>query len=318
MGLRGRSRGTLANGMRYLVQRALHGLGVVLGVSFIVFSLTWLRGDPVTVLVPLDTPPAELDRLRHSMGLDRPFVVQYADFLVHAVRGDFGSSLRLHTPALPLVTQRLPATLFLVGSALLFALLVAVPLGVVAAMSYGRLPDLLARAVALLGQSLAAPWVGLLLIIVFAVHLRWLPSSGLSSPDGVILPAIVAGLYPAAGLLRLLRGSLLEVLTSEYIRTARAKGLADRTILLQHALKNAALPTLTFLALQVAFLLGNSVVAEALFAYPGMGRLAVDAIAARDVPVIQAFVFVVAVVVVLSSLLVDGLYVWLDPRIRLA
>jgi peptide/nickel transport system permease protein len=198
-----------------------------------------------------------------------------------------------------------------------FALLTALPLGILAAVHHGHWPDLVARAVALAGQSLAAPWVGLLLILIFAVQLRWLPSSGLSRPDGVILPAIVAALYPAAGLLRLLRAGLLEVLTSEYIRTARAKGLADRVILVRHALKNAALPALTFLGLQVAFLFGNSIIAEALFAYPGMGRLAVDAIGARDVPVIQAFVTVLAVVVVLSNMVLDTLYVWLDPRIRL-
>jgi peptide/nickel transport system permease protein len=304
--------------MRYLIQRALHGAGVVLGVSFIVFGLTWLRGDPVTVLVPLDTPPSEIDRLRHSMGLDRPLPVQYVDFLAHAVRGDFGNSLRQRTPAFLLVVQKLPATLFLVGAALLFASLVAVPLGIIAAMAYGRLPDLVARSIALLGQSLAAPWIGLMLILVFAVQLHWLPSSGLSRPEGVIMPAIVAGLYPAAGLVRLLRAGLLEVLSADYIRAARAKGLDNRLILLRHALRNAALPTLTFLSLQVAFLFGNSVVAEQLFAYPGMGRLAVDAIGARDVPVIQAFVFLVAVVVVLANLIVDALYVWLDPRIRLA
>jgi peptide/nickel transport system permease protein len=185
-------------------------------------------------------------------------------------------------------------------------------------MAYGRLPDFVARGVALVGQSLAAPWIGLMLILVFAVQLRWLPSSGLSRPDGVIMPAIVAGLYPAAGLLRLLRAGLLEVLGTEYIRAARAKGLDDRLILGRHALKNAILPTLTFLGLQIAFLFGNSVVAEAIFAYPGMGRLAVDAISSRDVPVIQAFVAVVAVVVVLANFVVDTLYVWLDPRIRLA
>jgi ABC-type dipeptide/oligopeptide/nickel transport system permease component len=172
--------------------------------------------------------------------------------------------------------------------------------------------------VALLGQSLAAPWIGLILILIFAVELRWLPSSGADRPTSVILPAIVVAAYPAAGLLRLLRAGTLEVLSTEYIRTARAKGLSDRLVVSRHVLRNAALPMLTFLGLQIAFLFGNSVVAEALFAYPGMGRLAVDAIGARDVPVIQAFVIVVAVAVVLFNLIVDALYVWLDPRIRLA
>jgi peptide/nickel transport system permease protein len=302
----------------FLARRVLHGLGVVLGVSMIVFGLTWLRGDPITVLVPLDTPPSELDRLRHELGLDRPLPVQYLDFLGKAVRGDFGASLRQRTPALPLVLERLPATLLLITSALLFALAVGVPLGILGATFHGRLPDLLARAAALLGQSLAAPWVGLMLILIFAVRLRWLPSSGLAQPSGVILPAIVAGLYPAAGLVRLLRAGLLEVLSADYIRTARAKGLPERLVLVRHALKNAALPTLTFVGLQLGFLFGNSVVAEAIFAYPGMGRLAVDAIGARDLPLIQAFVALAALVVVVANLSVDVLYVWLDPRTRLA
>jgi ABC-type dipeptide/oligopeptide/nickel transport system permease component len=304
--------------MRFLLRRIVGGLGVVLGVSVIVFGLTWLRGDPVRVLVPLDTPPSELDRLRHDMGLDRPLPVQYIDFLSRAVRGDFGVSLRSRMPALPLVLDRLPATLVLVATALLFAILIAVPLGLVAALAHGRAPDFLARAVALLGQSLAAPWLGLMLILVFAVQLRWLPSSGGDRPTSVILPALVAAAYPAAGLLRLLRTGMLDVLSTEYVRTARAKGLPDRLVVGRHAVKNAAIPVLTFLGVQIAFLFGNSVVAEALFAYPGMGRLAVDAIGARDVPVIQAFVVVVAVAVVLVNLVVDALYVWLDPRIRLA
>ncbi len=304
--------------MSYLAQRLLHGAGVVLGVSVIVFGLTWLRGDPTSVLVPLNTPPAEMERLRHDLGLDRPLPVQYVEFLGRAIKGDFGLSLRQRQPALPLVLERLPATLFLVSSALLFALVVGIPLGMLAATFHGGPPDLLARLAALLGQSLAAPWVGLMLILIFAVRLRWLPSSGLDQPTGVVLPAIVAGLYPAAGLVRLLRTGMLEVLSADYIRAARAKGLPERVVLFKHALRNAALPTLTFIGVQLGFLFGNSVVAEAIFAYPGMGRLAVDAIGARDLPLIQAFVALAAIVVVLASLLVDSLYVWLDPRVRLA
>ncbi len=304
--------------MSYLAQRLLHGAGVVLGVSLIVFGLTWLRGDPTTVLVPLNTPPAEIERLRHELGLDRPLPIQYVDFLSKAVRGDFGSSLRLREPALPLLLDRLPATMLLVSTALLFAVLVGVPLGVVAATQPGKTADVLARLIALLGQSLAAPWVGLMLILIFAVRLRWLPSSGLTQPAGVILPAIVAGLYPMAGLIRLLRSGMLEQLTADYVRAARAKGLPERLVLVRHALRNATLPTLTFIGVQLGFLFSNSVVAEAIFAYPGMGRLAVEAIGARDLPLIQAFVAVTAVVVVLASLVVDTLYVWLDPRVRRA
>ena len=301
----------------YVARRLVHGLGVLLGVSLLVFGLTWLTGDPVTVLVPLNTPPAEMARLRHELGLDRPVVVQYVDFVAHAVRGDFGTSLRHRAPALPLVIERLPATLLLLASALLVTLGLGVPLGIVAAAFSGRAPDLLARLAALLGQSLAAPWLGLLLILLFAVQLRWLPSSGAARPEALVLPAFVAGLYPAAGLTRLLRAGLLEALSAEYVRAARGKGLPERLVVWRHALKNAALPVVTYVGVQVAFLFGNSVVAEAIFAYPGMGRLAVDAIGARDLPLIQAFVTLAAVVVVLVNLFVDLLYVWLDPRVRL-
>jgi peptide/nickel transport system permease protein len=299
----------------FLARRLVHGLGVLLGVSVLVFALTWLTGDPISVLVPRNTPPEELARLRHDLGLDRPVPVQYLDFLQRAVKGDFGQSLRHRAPALPLVLERLPASLLLLASALLVALLVGLPLGMLGAAFHGRPPDVLARLLSLLGQSLAAPWLGLLLILVFAVQLRWLPSSGAAQPEGIVLPALVAGLYPAAGLSRLLRAGLVEALRGDYVRAARGKGLPERLVVLRHALKNAALPVVTFVGVQVAFLFGNSVVAEAVFAYPGMGRLAVDAIASRDVPVIQAFVTVSAAVVVLVNLLADLLYARLDPRI---
>jgi peptide/nickel transport system permease protein len=276
-----------------------------------------LRGDPLAVLVPLNTPPDEAERLRHDLGLDRPLPVQYLAFLGRVVQGDFGMSLRQRAPALPLVLERLPATGALLAGALAFAVALAAPLGVIGARFHGRVPDVLARTVALLAQSLAAPWVGLMLILIFAVRLRWLPSSGLPDASGLVLPAIVIGLYPAAGLIRLLRAGLLEVLRSEYIRVARAKGLSERVVIWRHALRNATLPALTFLGLQVAFVFGNSVVAEAVFGYPGLGRLAVDAIGARDLPLIQAFVFVVAALVVATNIVIDALYLWLDPRIRL-
>jgi peptide/nickel transport system permease protein len=302
----------------FLAQRLVHGVGVLLGVSILVFGLTWLTGDPINVLVPRNTPPEEVARLKHDLGLDRPLPIQYIDFLQRAVRGDFGQSLRHRAPALPLVLDRLPATLALLASALLVMLVVGLPLGMLGATFHGQAPDVLARSVSLLGQSIAAPWLGLLLILVFAVQLRWLPSSGLDRPTGIALPALVAGAYPAAALARLTRAGLLEVLAADYVRAARGKGLTERLVLWRHALKNAALPVVTFVGLQVAFLFSNSVVAEAIFAYPGMGRLALDAIGARDLPLIQAFVVLAAVVVVLVNLVVDVLYAWLDPRVRLA
>ena len=304
--------------MIYILSRLLHGVFVLLGVSVVVFGLTWLTGDPASVLLPLNTPPDQVEVFRHNMGLDQPIPVQYGAFLGRAVHGDFGVSFRHRTSALPLVLERLPVTLRLMGAALLFAVLVALPLGVIAAAFHRKPPDFLARFIALFGQSVAAPWLGVMLIFLFAVNLRWLPSSGASQPQSIILPAIVAGAYSAAGLTRLLRSSLLEVMSNDYIRTARAKGLTDRLVVWRHALKNAAIPVVAFLGIQVTFMFGNTVIAEAMFAYPGMSRLAVEAISTRDMPVIQVFVLLAAALVVMVNLMVDVVYAWLDPRIRLA
>jgi peptide/nickel transport system permease protein len=304
--------------MRYILSRLFHGLIVLLGVSIIVFGLTWLTGDPASVLLPVNTPPDQVEAFRHSMGLDQPIPVQYVAFLGRALHGDFGVSFRNRTAALPLVLSRLPVTLRLMGAALLFAILVSVPLGILAATFHRRPPDFLARFVALFGQSVAAPWLGIMLIFLFAVNLRWLPSSGASRPESIILPAIVSGAYSAAGLTRLLRSSLLEVMHNDYIRTARAKGLTNRRVVWSHALKNAAIPVVAFLGLQITFMFGNTVIAEAMFAYPGMSRLAVDAISSRDMPVIQVFVLLAGTLVVVVNLVIDLLYAWLDPRIRLA
>jgi peptide/nickel transport system permease protein len=304
--------------MRYILSRLFHGLIVLLGVSIIVFGLTWLTGDPASVLLPVNTPPDQVEAFRHSMGLDQPIPVQYVAFLGRALHGDFGVSFRNRTAALPLVLSRLPVTLRLMGAALLFAILVSVPLGILAATFHRRPPDFLARFVALFGQSVAAPWLGIMLIFLFAVNLRWLPSSGASRPESIVLPAIVSGAYSAAGLTRLLRSSLLEVMHNDYIRTARAKGLTNRRVVWSHALKNAAIPVVAFLGLQITFMFGNTVIAEAMFAYPGMSRLAVDAISSRDMPVIQVFVLLAGTLVVVVNLVIDLLYAWLDPRIRLA
>jgi peptide/nickel transport system permease protein len=304
--------------LTYVLGRLLHGAVVLFGISTVVFALTWLTGDPASVLLPVSTPPDQVEVFRHQMGFDQPLPVQYAQFLGRAVRGDFGVSFRNRTAALPLVLSRLPVTLELMGAALLFAVLVALPLGMLAAAFHGKPPDYLARFVALLGQSVATPWLGVMLIFVFAVNLRWLPSSGAAQPTSIVLPAIVAGAYSAAGLTRLLRSSLLEVLSNEYIRTARAKGLTMWMVMWRHALKNAAIPFITFFGIQLTFMFGNTVIAEAMFAYPGMSRLAVDAITTRDIPVIQVFVLLAGALVVIVNFVSDVLYAWLDPRIQLA
>src|SRR5215216_1247325 len=301
--------------MWYIAHRLAHGVLVLFGISIVVFGLTWLTGDPARVLMPINTPPEQIENFRRAMGLDQPAPVQYVAFLERAIRGDFGNSFRHRTPALPLVLERVPTTLRLMAAALGFAILIACPLGIIAAAFHRKTPDFLARFLALFGQSMAAPWLGVMLIFLFAVNLRWLPSSGASKPESIILPAIVAGTYSAAGLTRLLRSSLLEVLANDYIRTARAKGLTQRLVMWRHALKNAAIPVIAFLGVQITFMFGNTVIAETMFAYPGMSRLAVEAISTRDMPVIQVFVLLAGTLVVTVNLLIDLVYAWLDPRI---
>ena len=304
--------------MIYVLQRLVQGLFVLLGVFTIVFALTFVSGDPAAALAPLNTTAEELERFRQSRGLDRPVPVQYADFLTRAVQGDFGESFRYHEPAMRIVLERAPATLRLTAVAVLFSLLISIPLGVLAALHHDRAIDAIARLLALIGQSVPSFLLGIILILVFAVGLRWLPSSGAAGWQSLILPGITVGGFSAAVLARVLRSSMLEVLGQEYIRTAYAKGLRDRVVLMRHALKNAALPFTTLLGLQVGFLLSGAVVAETIFSYPGMGRLAVEAISTKDIPVIQSFVTLTAAIVVVVNLLVDLVYRRLDPRIRLS
>lgn len=303
--------------MIYVLQRLVQGVLVLFGVTVIVFGLTYVSGDPVSVLAPLNIAPEEREIYRQRLGLDRPIPVQYADFVVHAMQGDFGTSFRHREPAMSVVLERAPATLALTAAAIVFAVAVSVPLGILAAMHHDKLIDVVARFFALIGQSVPTFLLGIVLILVFAVQLRWLPSSGGGGVQNLILPSVTVGAFSAAVLARLLRSSLLESLGQDYIRTAYAKGLRARVVLVRHALKNAALPFVTMLGIQVSFLLSGAVVAETIFAYPGIGRLAVDAISTKDVPVIQAFVTVAAVIVVVVNLAVDLVYTRLDPRIRL-
>jgi peptide/nickel transport system permease protein len=236
--------------------------------------------------------------------------------VVRAMRGDFGDSWRQGRPALEAVLERLPATLWLTAVATTLAVGVGSCFGVSAAARPGSAWDIVARATALLGQAIPAFWLGTMLILLFAVALHWLPSSGLEGPGGVILPALSLSAYLAATLTRLLRASMIETLGADYIRTARAKGLSRSRIVFGHALRNAALPALAFTGLQVGFLLGGAVIVEGVFAYPGIGGLALDAVAARDIPLVEAFVWVVAVMILVANLLTDTLATLLDPRLR--
>ena len=302
--------------LEFVARRLLHTALVTLGVVTLAFVALRLSGDPAATMLPGDASVDELRDLRHALGLDRPLHVQYVVFLGGAVRGDFGDSFRHQQPAFGLVLERLPATLELAFAALLLAVAVALPLGIVAAIYRGRAVDMLAMGFAVVGQATPYFWMGIMLILVVSVELGWLPTSGRGGWPHLILPAVTLGTHFAASLARLTRTSMLEVLGQNFVTTARAKGLGEPRVVLAHALKNAAVPVVTLIGLQFGMLLGGAVVTETIFAWPGVGRLAVQSIFVRDYPVVQAGVLVLALVFVAINLAVDLLYGTLDPRIR--
>jgi len=302
--------------LRYTFRKLLHTAFVALGVVTLAFAALRLSGDPAATMLPGDASVDQLEALRRELGLDRPIYVQYLQFLGGALRGDFGTSFRHQQPALGLVLERLPATMELAFAALLLATVVALPLGILAAIRHGRLIDALAMGFAVVGQSTPTFWMGIMLILVVSVELGVLPTSGRGGWEYLILPAVTLGTQFAALLARLTRTSMLEVLGQDFLRTARAKGLRERTVVFGHALKNASVPVITLAGLQFGTLLGGAVVTETVFAWPGVGRLAVQSIFVRDYPVVQAAVFVLALSFVTINLLVDLAYGQLDPRIR--
>jgi len=301
----------------FLVRRLLQSLIVLFGVSFVVFAILHLTGDPALVLLPPDASAEDVTRFREAMGFNDPFLVQYGRFLKGALQGDFGQSVRHGEPAFGLVVERMPATFELAGAALLLALCLSIPAGIVSAVRRNSPVDYVATVVALFGQSLPTFWLGIMLILLFSVQLQLLPSSGRGTPEHLILPALTLGLFTTARITRLTRSGMLEVLGQDYIRTARAKGVSDPPVVWKHALKNAAIPIVTIVGIELGTLLGGSVITETIFAWPGVGRLSVQAIANRDYPVVQAAVFLLASTFVLVNLMVDVVYTYLDPRIRL-
>ncbi len=301
----------------YLLRRLAQSVLVLLGVSFVVFFILYLTGDPVLLLLPPDATAEDIQKFREAMGFNDPFLVQYGRFLGGALRGDFGQSVRHGEPAFHLVVERLPATFELSGAALLVALLLAIPAGIVSAVRRNTALDYVATVVALLGQSMPTFWLGIMLILIFSVQFNFLPSSGRGGLEHLLLPAVTLGLFTTARITRLTRSGMLEVLNQDYIRTARAKGMSGPPVVWKHAFKNAAIPIITIVGIELGTLLGGSVITETIFAWPGVGRLSVQAIYNRDYPVVQAAVFLLASTFVLVNLVVDVLYTYLDPRIRL-
>jgi ABC-type dipeptide/oligopeptide/nickel transport system permease component len=300
----------------FVLRRLLQSLVVLLGVSFVVFFILHLTGDPAAVLLPPEASADDIRRFREAMGFDDPFLVQYARFLTGALQGDFGKSIRHGEPAFGLVLERMPATFELAGAALVIALALSIPAGIVSAVRRNTVVDYVSTVFALLGQSMPTFWLGIMLILFFSVSLNLLPSSGRGTLEHLILPAVTLGLFTTARITRLTRSGMLEVLNQDYIRTARAKGVSDPPVVWKHALKNAAIPIVTIVGLELGTLLGGSVITETIFAWPGVGRLSVQAIYNRDYPVVQAAVFLLASTFVLVNLVVDVVYTYLDPRIR--
>jgi ABC-type dipeptide/oligopeptide/nickel transport system permease component len=301
----------------FLLRRLWQSLVVLLGVSFVVFLILHLTGDPALVLLSPEATAEDVRRFREAMGFNDPFIVQYWRFLTGALHGDFGQSVRHGEPAFGLVIERLPATFELAGAALLLALVLSIPAGIVSAVRRNTLVVYVSTVVALLGQSMPTFWLGIMLILLISVQLQWLPSSGRGGLEHLVLPAVTLGLFTTARITRLTRSGMLEVLNQDYIRTARAKGVSNPPVVWKHALKNAAIPIVTIVGIELGTLLGGSVITETIFAWPGVGRLSVQAIYNRDYPVVQASVFLLATTFVLVNLLVDVIYTYLDPRIRL-
>ncbi len=302
----------------YLIRRLALSLTAMLGVITIVFILLHVSGDPAALLVTQNATKQDMERIRQAYGLDRPLSVQYGRFITRVARGDLGYSYRQGLPVTELIAERLGATFELALAALAVAMLLGVTLGMVAAARRGSGVDTAAMTIALLGTSMPSFWLGLLLIIVFGVKLGWLPISGYGGLDHLVMPAFVLGGFYAAQVSRLTRTSLLDVLAQDYVRTGRAKGLTGRALLFKHALRNAALPVLTVLGLHFGQMLGGALIVESIFAWPGMGRLAVQAVLGRDFPVVQGAAIMGAAVFLAVNLTVDLLYGWVDPRLRRA
>ena len=299
----------------YFLQRLGQSLLTLLGLSIIVFALAHLSGDPVALLAPPEASDEDIQRLRTKLGLDKPLSTQYLIYITNAVQGDFGESIRWKTPAMGLILDRFPNTILLSASAMLFGMCLAIPVGVLSAVKRGTLFDSTGKVVALIGQSMPSFWIGILLIMGFALYLPIFPTSGIGTAAHLVLPSLTLGSYVAASMMRVTRSAMLDALDADYVRTARSKGVSEGRVIWRHAFRNAATPVLTITALEAANILRGAVITETVFAWPGIGKLAVDAVYARDFPLVQAAVLFMGLVFLTVNLLVDLIYPRLDPRI---
>jgi peptide/nickel transport system permease protein len=299
----------------YIIRRLLQALIVILGVIVITFMISRVIGDPVVLLLPPEATPEERAYLTKDLGLDRPLYVQLVVYIGNVLRGDFGQSFRHQEPAMKLLMERIPASLYLAFVSTLFSVCIAVPLGIFSAIKRGTFFDRISMALALLGQSIPVFWAGIMLILLFAVKCQFLPSSGFGGIRYVILPALTAAMFFSAATARLTRSSILDVLDMDYVRYARMKGVPEFTVVMRHVFRNAFVTILNIVALQFGLLMGGAVIVEFIFSWPGIGRLSLEAIYNRDYPVVQATVVVAAFFFVVINLLVDIIYVATDPRV---
>ncbi len=302
--------------LQYILKKLPQTLIVILGVSIITFFVMHLSGDPAQLMLSPEATEQEIEIFKKNMGLDLPMHIQYMNFLKGAVKGDFGNSLVQRRPAFKIVMERLPATLELTVAAMLFAIVIAIPMGIISAVKRNSVFDYISMIFTLGAQSMPTFWLGIMLVLIFSVKYNIFYSSGRGGWEQLILPMVTLGTFYLAMISRLTRSGLLEVLSEDYVRTARAKGIKERLVVVKHALKNSLIPLVTVLGLQFGKLLGGAVVTESVFEWPGVGKLALTAISQRDYPVVQAVVFILAITFVLVNLFTDLIYSYLDPRIR--
>jgi peptide/nickel transport system permease protein len=301
---------------RYALKRLLLGIITLFGVSLVVFIAVRLSGDPALLLAPPDASQQELQTIRAELGLDKPMPIQYIVFMRNALKGDFGRSTRYHRPALPLVLSRLPATMELAVIAFCISISIGITFGVASVTKPGSWFDILGKTFASLGQAMPEFWIGIMAVLIFSVWLGWFPTSGRGGITHLVLPAVTLGWFSAASILRLTRSAMLKVMGSEFIKTARLKGNAERTVIWRHALRNAIIPVVAMGGMQLGRLLGGAVIVETIFSWPGLGQLILDGVYSRDYSVVQAGVFITSTIFVLLNLLVDLSYGIIDPRIR--
>jgi peptide/nickel transport system permease protein len=301
---------------RYLLSRLVQSILLLIGVLLIVFFMVRLTGDPAALMVAREAPPEQVEAFREAMGFNRPLYVQFFDYAFNVLRGNFGNSLHFRQPALELILERLPATVQLATTGLLFAILAAIPIGIIGGSNPGSFVDSLGRGLGLFGQTIPSFWLALMLIIIFAVNLGWFPSFGRDSLVSVVLPAVALAIGSMGQLVRLTRSAVLEIRNEDYIRTARSKGLSQIAVATRHVFRNASLALISVIGVQYGYLLGGSIYIETIFAWPGLGSLLNQAVAGRDFPLVQAIAFFISLFVVTLNLLTDMAYALIDPRIR--